>query len=174
VFWYGTPVQTARLTDTLQIGDGTSGVGHGYSAPGAQVASLTAAYAYPVLSPLSTASVATTSGDSTFRLALDPGNVGAFLRRSFDYGVANQRASVYVDGHFAGVWYSAGSATVVGVDGHPRRWRDEDFPLPPALTAGRSSVAIRIQPTTAPDVPGGSWTAAQYQMYSLVLPGCEI
>ncbi len=174
VLWYGTSVQTARLTDGLQPGSGASRISHAYHAPGEHISTLSAAYAYPVRSPLYTAAVATTAAVSTFRLALDPRNVGAFLRRTFDYGVANQAAAMYVDGHFAGTWFSAGGSTVVGVDGHARRWRDEDFPLPPSLTAGRASVTIRIQPISEPGMPGGTWTASQYAMYSLVLPGCDV
>jgi hypothetical protein len=172
VLWYGTPVQTARLTDSLRLGNRASGAAHVYRARGARITRLSAAYAYPMQSPLHTATVAKTTSASTFRLELDPHNVGAFLRRTFDYGVANQAADVYVDGHFAGAWFTAGSSTVVDIYGHARRWRDEDFPLPPSLTASRASVTIRIQPTTEPGMPGGKWTASQYEMYSLVLPAC--
>jgi hypothetical protein len=172
VFWYGTAVQTALLGDTLRVGDAASRAAHAYRSSSQRRYQLTAAYEYPVHSAVSSETGVSMTGASTFRMALDPRNAGAFLRRTFDYGVANQRANIFIDGHFAGTWYSAGGFQGRDVDGHARRWRDEEFPLPPALTAGKSSVAVRVVyvPTTNP--PDTAWTEFSYQLYSLVLPGC--
>jgi hypothetical protein len=109
---------------------------------------------------------------SSFRMRLDPHNVGAFLRRTFDYSLPNQRAAVYVDGHYAGTWYAAGSFSGVGADGHQRRWRDDEFPLPAALTAGKSVVTVRIQFLRTTHPADQAWSEARYQMYSFVMPGC--
>ena len=88
VFWYGTPVQTALLSDESAHWRSRQPAAHAYQAPGGQVYTLTAAYEYTVQSPLSTAAGITTTGVTSFTLALDPRNVGAFLRRQFDYGLA--------------------------------------------------------------------------------------
>jgi hypothetical protein len=103
-------------------------------------------------------------------MQLDPRNIGAFLRRTFDDCIANQRANIYLDGNFAGTWYDAGASNRTDVDGHQRCWRDEDFPLPASLTTGKSSVNVRIVflPTTDPQ--NSAWTAFRYLMYSFVLP----
>ena len=99
-------------------------------------------------------------------MRLDPHNIGAYLRRTFDDCVANQRANIYLDNAFAGTWYDAGASNRGGIDGHQRCWRDEDFPLPASLLAGKSSVTVRIEfvPTTSPR--NSSWTAFRYQLYS--------
>jgi hypothetical protein len=96
--------------------------------------------------------------------------VGTFLRRTFDSCVANQRADVYIDGHFAGTWYDAGASPRSGLDGHPRCWRDEDFPLPASLTAGKSAVTVSLHFVATRHPRNTVWTAADYQMYCFVLP----
>jgi len=110
------------------------------------------------------------TGTASFTMQLDPHNVGAFLRRTFDDCVANQRANVYLDGSFAGTWYDAGVSKGAGVDGHRRCWRDEDFPLPASLTAGKSSVKVRIAFAPTSDPQNSKWTAFRYSMFSFVLP----
>jgi hypothetical protein len=164
MLWYGTPVQTAVLSDDLQVGDAASGQAHSLSAPGSSVYSLRAAYEYLPHAPLITGAVAQTRGTATFVMKLSSGNVGAFVRRTFDSCVANQRATVLVDGTFAGTWYNPGASPGTGYDGHDRCWRDDDFVLPPALTRGKSSVTIQLTATNASTV----WTASDYKLYSFV------
>ncbi|HEY7415008.1 MAG TPA: DUF2961 domain-containing protein, partial [Ktedonobacteraceae bacterium] len=172
MLWYGTPTQTALPSDSVSPSPATpaSRLAHHYTATGEQTFQQTAAYEYTVNSPLITAAGTTLTGDANFTMQLDPHNAGAFLRRTFDDCVANQRAQIYLDGSFAGTWYDAGASNGTGVDGHQRCWRDEDFPLPAALTVGKSSVHVRIvfMPTTNP--PDSTWTAVRYTMYSFVLP----
>ncbi len=103
-------------------------------------------------------------------MQLDSRNSGAFLRRTFDDCVANQRAQIYLDGKFAGIWYDAGAYNGTGVDGHQRCWRDEDFPLPASLTTGKSSIRVHIVFTPTTNPPDSAWTAVRYTMYSFVLP----
>lgn len=170
IFWYGTPVQTAQPGDEIWPARAASRAAHAYMAPGARESSLTASYEDTVTSPLSSATVMETAGSTSFRLALNPRNVGTFLRRTFDSCVANQRADVYVDGQFAGTWYDAGSSSRHGLDGHPRCWRDEDFPLPASLTAGKQRVTISLRFVATRHPRDTVWTAADYQIYCFVLP----
>jgi hypothetical protein len=169
VFWYGTPVQTATLSDEVLPGSSASRLAHSYQALGEKMYQLSASYEYLVHNPLITATGSAVTGEANFTMALDPNNVGAFLRRTFDYCMPNQRANIYVDGHFAGTWYSAGVSTSIDIDGHRRCWRDEEFPLPASLTAGKSSVRVRVvfAPTTNPQ--NSTWTGFHYQMYSFLL-----
>jgi hypothetical protein len=170
MLWYGTPAQTALLSDSMSPAMSASRLTHHYQAPGEQLYRMTAAYEYLVHNPLLMMHGTTTTASTSFTMKLNPQNVGAFLRRTFDDCVANQRANIYLDNAFAGTWYDAGGSNSVDVDGHPRCWRDEDFPLPAALTSGKSTVTVRIEfvPTTNPQ--NSVWTAFNYQMYSFVLP----
>jgi hypothetical protein len=170
MLWYGTPVQTALLSDDVLPAVSTSAHAHHYLATGEQTYQLTAANEYTVHSPLSTATGTALTGTASFTMRLDPRNTSAFLRRTFDDCVANQRANIYLDGKFAGTWYDAGASKGTGVDGHRRCWRDEDFPLPASLTAGKSSVSVRIVFTSATDPQNTNWTAFRYSMFSFVLP----
>src|SRR5262249_44990092 len=117
------------------------------------------------------------------------------LRRKLDYGYADQRAEVFVAGdgvHFVdvGTWYLAGSNSCVysnppgeldppqpNLETSDRRWRDDEFLLSRAVTAGRSSLRVRIQfiPGAHPLTPGGSpppnaWSEYRYSAYSFVMP----
>ena len=170
MLWYGTPAQTASLSDEIAPAAPASRLAHSYQAADAQTYQRTAAYEYAVHSPLITMSGTATTATTSFTMQLDPHNVGAFLRRTFDDCIANQRAKIYLDNAFAGTWYDAGASTRPGVDGHQRCWHDEDFPLPASLTTGKASVTVRIEfvPTTNP--PDSTWTAFRYQLYSFILP----
>lgn len=170
MLWYGTPAQTALLSDSVSPATPASRLAHNYTAAGEQAFQQTDAYEYTVNSPLITATGTSLTGAASFTMQLDPHNAGAFLRRTFDDCVANQRAQVYLDGKFAGTWYDAGSYNGIGVDGHQRCWRDEDFPLPASLIAGKSSVQVRIVFTPTTNPPDSAWTAVRYTMYSFVLP----
>lgn len=170
LFWYGTSSQSAQISDTLWPAQAQSRASHIYNASNAKSFPLTSAYEETVQSPLSSAQVISMSGTASFNLALNPQNVGAFLRRTFDSCVANQRANVFIDGHFVGTWYDAGVSPSRGVDGHARCWRDEDFPLPASVTRGKTSVMVSLHfvPTSNPQ--DSAWTATDYQMYSFLLP----
>ena len=164
MMWYGTPRRTAVRTDQVVPGNRASASAHNYRSPGRTLSLLTAAYEYQPFEPLSTATVATMHAAATFTMKLAAGNAGAFLRRTFDSCVPGQRAKVYVDGTYAGTWFDPGVSSGAGYDGHLRCWRDEDYPLPAALTAGKKSVTIRIQTPGS----GTSWTASDYKLYSFV------
>ncbi|HEY0755215.1 MAG TPA: DUF2961 domain-containing protein [Ktedonobacteraceae bacterium] len=170
LFWYGTPSESAQVSDTLWPSRAQSRASHLYSASYEHFSALTAAYEETARSSLSTASVSSLTGSASFTLALNPQNVGAFLRRTFNSCVANQRADVFLDGQFAGTWYDAGVSPGRGFDGHPRCWRDEDFPLPAALTRGKTSVTLSLRFVPTSDPQNSTWTATSYQMDSFVLP----
>lgn len=170
MLWYGTPAQTALLSDDMLPAAPASALAHHYEATGEQTYQLNAAYEYTVHSPLSSATGSALTGTASFTMQLGPRNVGAYLRRTFDDCVANQRANIYLDGSFAGTWYNAGASTGAGVDVHQRCWRDEDFPLPASLTAGKSSVNVRIEFVPTTDPHDSDWTAFRYSLFSFVLP----
>jgi len=170
MLWYGTRAQTALLSDDMLPAAPASRNAHHYAATGEHTYQLTAAYEYLVHNPLVTASGTTLTGAASFTMQLDPRNAGAFFRRTFDDCVANQRANIYLDGSFAGTWYDAGASNGAGVDGHQRCWRDEDFPLPASLIAGKALVHVRVVFLPTTDPLNSDWTAFHYSMYSFVLP----
>ena len=93
----------------------------------------------------------------------------------------------------AGVWYLAGSNTAVFssprgelgealhvVQTSNRRFRDDEFLLPLALTKGRSSIRLRVQftPVDIPLFPGQplperAWSEIRYSAYSYVTPAVK-
>jgi hypothetical protein len=141
-----------------------------------------------------------TTGSSEFTLKLKPGNFGVMLRRKLDYAFPNQRAEVFVadgshapaDGDWkpAGIWYLAGANTCIysnpkgelGAVQHivqtsNRRFRDDEFLVPRALTEGRSAIRVRVKftPVNRPLFPGHplaelAWSEIRYDAYCFVMP----
>lgn len=100
-------------------------------------------------------------------------NAGIILRRMTDRGIGGQKASVYVDGAFAGIWYDAdcnfvtqrlyNTTTYLPVD---QRWLESDFYVPPMLSAGKSNLLIQV----VRDADGAdSWNEYHYTVFR-VLP----
>ncbi len=138
-----------------------------------------------VVYPATTDTGRHTSGASEFTLAVRPDNLGVMLRRKLDYGYPDQRAEIYVaDAEsnarafaHAGTWYLAGSNQCVFSDppgeldapqpvmqASDRRWRDDEFLVPRALTEGRRALRVRIVPTQ------GTWSEFRYSAYVWTLP----
>ena len=142
-------------------------------------------------------------GSSEFTVDIDPANVGVLLRRTLDYELPNQRANVSVAtlrngelGEFkpAGVWYLAGSNTCLFsnvkqemaasqhvVQTSNRRFRDDEFLISRALTAGAERVRVRVTftPVEIPLLPGRAlpelgWSEIRYDVYSVLNPGTPI
>lgn len=104
------------------------------------------------------------------------------------------------DWQAAGTWYTAGGNTVVFAEPRTipeperkqhvelmppvhivqtsnRRWRDDEFLLPPRLTRGRDKIRVRCRfvPATQPLFPGHplqeeAWTEYRYWAYCFVVP----
>lgn len=148
-----------------------------------------------------------TKTTSEFVLRVNPRNAGVMLRRKLDYAFPNQRAEIYVSStkrsgpswKLAGTWYLAGSNTVVFSDprdeGKPgelgaarhvvqtsnRRFRDDEFLIPLALTKGQHSIRVRVKfvPMNVPLFPGHAaedeqWSEIRYTAYSFVAPKFKI
>jgi hypothetical protein len=203
-YWYGLPGASLVQTDELAVGDEASERAHKYDSPEASAPyELKSRYEWgpdtlkgTEIYPDESDRGRTTKGTSEFTLKIDPANVGVMLRRKLDYQYPNQRAEVSVyDGKQwkpAGVWYLAGSNTCVfsnpgnrqelGATQHVvqtsnRRFRDDEFLLPRALTAGRSSIRVRVKftPVAIPLFPGQplaelAWSEMRYTAYSFVMP----
>ncbi|MDE3165415.1 MAG: DUF2961 domain-containing protein [Acidobacteriota bacterium] len=197
-YWYGLPAASLVQTDEMRVGDAASERAHRYASPDASAPyEITSRYEWgpdtiqgKEIYPAETDRGRHTRTWSEFTLKIDPKNMGVMLRRKLDYSFPNQRAEVSVDGHPAGVWYLAGSNTCVfsaprgelGATQHVvqtsnRRFRDDEFLLPRALTAGRRAIRVRVQftPVETPLFPGQpvaglAWSEIRYTAYSFVLP----
>ncbi len=207
-YWYGINKPCLVLTDVLRVGDEADEKCHDYRSPDASpVQTLTSRYEWGVdtlngkeIYPATADTGRYTKGTSAFVLMLDPKNIGVLLRRKFDYGFPNQRAMVSVADsspdspwHPVGIWYTAGSNTVVysnpreelGAPQHikqtsNRRWREDEFLLPRKLTEGKSSLRVKIEflPTNIPLFPGEplpeqAWSEYTYFAYCYIMPKVE-
>ena len=197
-YWYGLPKASLVQTDELRVGDEASERAHRYQSPDAsqpyEIASryelgpdtIKGEEIYPAETDLGRK----TKTWSEFTVKIDPKNAGVMLRRKLDYQFPNQRAEVSVDGKPAGVWYLAGSntcvfssprgelgATLHVVQTSNRRFRDDEFLLPLALTRGRREIRVRVKftPVEVPLYPGYpipelAWSELRYTAYSFVRP----
>lgn len=203
-YWYGLPSPSLVETDQLQIGDSAAEHGHQYHSPQASAPYvISSRYEWgvdtlngKVIYPEEQDTGRTTKGTSEFCLRLRPDNLGVLLRRKLDYSFADQRAEVYIadkpkaDWKLAGVWYLAGSNTVVysnpkqelgatehNVETSNRRFRDDEFLISRDLTHGRKNIWIRIKftPVNRPLFPGypigeRAWSEIKYAAYCFVTP----
>jgi hypothetical protein len=194
VLWYGVPTATAIPSDDFRPGRPDEAANHQLAGSGLRTGPVSGGYAYRPDDPIVTETLVTTTSatsgttsppttstpnttrpappaatpaSSAFTLAVAPGATGAFLRRTYDSTVPDQRVDVYVDGSPAGSWYSAGTASGTDRHGVLRRWVDDELPLPPALIKDKRSIRIELR-----NANQGSWTAARYQLYSVVPRGC--
>jgi hypothetical protein len=201
-FWYGLPGASLVQTDTLKVGDPTDEHHHHYKSPQASAPyTITSRYELgpdtihnqPIY-PEQTDAARKTTGTSDFTLKIDKNNQGVLLRRKLDYAFPNQRAEVSIELNHtwqpAGIWYLAGSNTVVfsdpkqelgptehKVETSNRRFRDDELLLPLGLTQHRKSLHIRLKftPLNRPLYPGypvgeQAWSEIRYTAYSFVQP----
>lgn len=204
-YWYGLHQACLRQTDVFHVGDVADETRHGYVSPTASaVQTVTSRYEWgpdqikdKEIFPATTDSGRNMTGTSTFTLQVDPKNVGVLLRRKMDYSFPNQCAKVSIADVRAdaawqevGLWYTAGSNTVVysnpkgergatvhNVQTSNRRWREDEFLLPRQLTEGRSAIQVRIEfvPRDTPlftGHPAGqrAWSEYRYAAYCYVMP----
>jgi hypothetical protein len=118
------------------------------------------------------------------------------LRRKLDYSFPNQRAEVFIaesptsQWHSAGIWYLAGSNTVIysnakdelGAAEHKietsnRRFRDDEFLISRDLTQGKKEIWVRVKftPVNRPLFPGQSvrdqaWSEMKFTAYCYLQP----
>ncbi|GAA4532384.1 glycoside hydrolase family 172 protein [Amycolatopsis samaneae] len=152
-YWYGQPDTAARQTDLVDAGNDASRRDHGYTADGETRSSLTSSFEGTQHQVPVTREVTAATGEVRFTLALDPRNAGARLVRLGDQNAAYQQAAVFVNGRQAGTWTEPlGNRTL--------RWLEDTFALPASVTAGRSSIDVRIVP--AKGAP--AWSAAHYRL----------
>ncbi len=159
-YYYAQPTARAVLTDVLDVGNSASEASHGYTISGATWSG-TRGYTYDGVMDAygSVDDGRSLRGYSWFRLAINPANDGVIVRRKLDQGIANQQATVFVDGAPAGTWYIAGS--------NPNhRWRDDDFLIPAAYTRGKNAITLQLVDASL----NIDWTEFQYTAYSLINP----
>ena len=93
-------------------------------------------------------------------MAVDSRNEGVILRRRIDQSRGRQKAEVWIDGVFAGVWYDANTNEV-------HKWHDSDFFVPPDICKGRDSLNIKLKIVPCGD---GKFTEYGYRTLSFVSP----
>lgn len=143
-------------TDFLDVSDAASEAAHGYTAVHSTPTGELVSYYEGEDDEVSVAdSGRATTGESVFLVALDSGNQGVVLRRRYDQTQGGQRATVLVDGVAVGVWYNPEHSAVL-------RWAEDDFVLPPSVTAGKTSIEITIR--VEGDVP---WSEFAYWIFSI-------
>ena len=208
-YWYGMDSPSLVLTDHFHTcGEEVETREHEYDSPTAgEPYVLTSRYEWGpdhrgarMHFPAEEDRVRIMKGTSRFKMRLDPNNLGALLRRKFDYQYPNQCAKVWVrpeapeaTWQYVGLWYTAGSNTYVysyprsegelGKTQHQviagnRRWREEEFLIPRRLTQGARRLEIKIEhvPDTRELFPGrpfpveSAWSESQYWVYCYRMP----
>ncbi|HEX6342086.1 DUF2961 domain-containing protein [Umezawaea sp.] len=156
-FLYARPEPAVRRTDTVDAGDAASRSAHSWSETGGGQAALDGRFEGDQDDVVVRDDVRSSSGPTSFRVAVAATNNGVLLRRLGDQDRAGQRAQVLVDGVAVGTWSQPLGNAV-------SRWLEDTYALPAPATAGKSAVTVELRPS------GGPWTAARYAVDSLVPP----
>ncbi|MBM7494479.1 hypothetical protein JOD64_005701 [Micromonospora luteifusca] len=158
-YWYGQDTVGQRWTDTVDVGDAGSESAHAYSSDGKREV-LTATFEGDDGAPRPvTDDTRASTTPIRFKVALDPHNTGAVLRRVGDQSAGYQSVAVQVDGRDAGTWSQP-------LANGSHRWLEDEFRLPPALTHDKSTVTVTLRPTAG----APAWSAARYAVLSEVTP----
>jgi hypothetical protein len=203
-YWYGLPSPSLVETDQLKIGDAADERSHGYKSPDASAPyTISSRYEWGVdtlngkeIYPEEQDQGRTTTRTSEFHFKLRADNLGVLLRRKLDYSFPDQRAEVFVADKRgaqwkpAGIWYLAGSNTVVysnpkqelGATEHNdetsnRKFRDDEFLISRDHTRDKKDIWIRIKftPVNRPPFPGfplaeQAWSEIKYTAYCFITP----
>ncbi len=156
-FLFTQPTAATARTDSVVVTDAASRAAHAYTDSGAQTA-LASVFEGDDLTTIS-GQVRAGTGPISFRVAIDPNNQGVRLRRVGDQQQPYQQAAVSVDGAAAGTWLQP-------LGNGAQRGLADEFALPTALTAGKSSITVTLTP--AAGTP--AWSASRYTALSLVTP----
>ncbi len=152
-YWYGRTGGLLTETDRLDVADDANRAAHGYQAVGETRGSLESTFEGKDDGVQVSHGVAAATGAMSFTVATTAGNAGVRLLRMSDQRQAYQRAAVFVDGALVGEWLQA-------LGNSHSRWLEDTFELPAAATAGKSSLAVRIEPAQG----SPPWSAAQYRV----------
>ncbi len=152
VYYYRQPRARLVQSDAFVVGDAAGEAAHQYRLTNATWSgSFTATFEGELDAQSSTSTGRAHRGSSFFVVQVDPRNAGVVLRRLLNQATGNQRAQVLVDGATVGDWLTPGSNAW-----HP--WREDDFPLPASVTAGKASLSIEVRFVSSDD----DWNEFQY------------
>jgi len=159
-FYYRKPAKGLVATDSLDVGNPASEAAHGYVVEDQTWAgSRTYSYEGEHDDVHVTDDGRAFLGASEFTVSCSPTNAGVVLRRRSDVTVRHQTSRVFVDGEELGLWYNeAGNIH--------HQWRDSEFLIPASHTAGKSSLAVRLEF----HVSSIDWNEFYYWVYSWVPP----
>jgi len=166
VFFYGREAPGIVLSDELDVGKPDSERAHSYRIAGSRK-DLTGKFWYDgeynnVLfqTPPVEDDGVSLAGSSEFKVKIDPANRGVRLRRRLDKDVNRQKANVYVDGRrvLERAWYTVDHDKTY----RDIRWVDSDFEIPARYTAGKRTIALKIQNANGPGKP---WNEFYYWVF---------
>lgn len=147
-----------RQTDFLDVGSVTGEKAHDYSAGDSELTGRVTARPEGEYFETSEDEDGRrhTAGEIRFTVAVDPQNAGVRIRRRLDQAGMPQAARVFVDGTYAGTWRHAYQNGYL-------RWFDSDFDIAPQYTAGKTSLALKLEVLTGPDC--GVYTDFNYKVF---------
>lgn len=158
VYHYHREEAAMQLTDSIDIGNAEEEKSHSYKVDG-EIWSGTSKYCYEGKNDLEVIQDTgkTLSGSSEMIFNIDNANEGVLLKRRMDFSISSQKAKVYVDGKYVGIWLTAGNNPIT-------EWKDAWFMIPKSFTEGKKQIKVKIE-----FVSSGSdeWSEYRYDVYSL-------
>ena len=144
----------------LEKTDGFSVDEEKYTAVGANSATVQGSFEALYKNRVKSAVFCSVDDYSEFTVNLTPGNKGVILRRLMNGTILGQRAKVYVDGVFAGIWKES-QRNALGY----LRW--EDYMISSSFTSNKESITVRLVNDASSDVEIIPWTESVYEIFCI-------
>ena len=164
VYYYRAPSRAPgiQLSTLIDLGNSASESASGYTIEGTP-ASLTNTWLYAGdddWTPLTDEGYGLTNSASFFA-AFPSTNCGILVRRRTALGSVAQCAEVYVDDEHVGTWRTPDQSFT----NSSFCWCDSEFMIPRGFTAGKTGVAVRVEPVAGPSC---LWKEFFYWLYTCV------
>jgi hypothetical protein len=159
VFYYHNPNRFLVETDSLDVGDKPSEMVHSYHIRGSKtrVQKDTGSYEGNYTDRVADDG-RWCNGSTSFTFRINAANDGVRLRKRINQTAYHQEVKVFVDNIAAGTWFEQGANYRLNKRMYyndtlpnwekgdiPAVFRDTEFDIPASLTAGKSSITVRMQ-----------------------------
>lgn len=149
VFYYSDLKSNLILSDSIICGNSKSEIDHNYQNANSEREKVISSFegTYDFLKEELIGNII--KNESSFSLNIDSTSQNIYLSRIFNYSFLNQKAEVYIDGNYSGIWFNPGNNDSI-------RLREDLFFIKPELTLGKSKINIEIKNI------GNVWSECKY------------
>ncbi len=155
-FYYLNSEKSLFLVDSIEVGNAESEDKHHYKVSGNSTEKQLTSTFEGITSDINFTDIGRENkGVSSFDADVSGAINGIRIYRTFNWSQINQKAKVFVDGEYVGIWFNPGFNNF-------QKWREDAFLVPQSFVKGKSRVNLKFVPENDTTV----WTEYQYKIYA--------